>query len=336
MTMKALAPKLCAPYLAIAAVSALLIHPIGHAQSNDAAADSGDVVRVVVPFPPGGTTDLLGRLVAENLTEPLNAPVVVENRPGAGGNIGAAYVARADADGDTMLFTATSTPAISATLYNNLNYDLQTDLTPVAVVGTIPFVILVSNDVPAETLDEFIALAKERPGEINFGSAGVGTTAHLAAEMFKKEADIDVVHVPYKGNGPALADLMGGHLDMMFDFLPSAIELVKSGRVRPLAVTSEARAPALPDVPSVGEAGLEGYSVLSYFGLFAPAGTPDAKLDQLNRDISAIAMSDANAARFEQLGVTPAAESREWFQNYVDYEIDLWGELIRDANLQVD
>jgi tripartite-type tricarboxylate transporter receptor subunit TctC len=306
----------------------------GIGRSALAQAPAENVIKMVVPYPPGGTTDILGRILTEKLGDKLKQMAITENRPGAGGNIGAAAVAKSKPDGNTLLFTAVTTPAIAHTLYSNLTYDVRKDLVPVAVVGSLPFVLLVSNKLSVKNTAELLQLAKKTPGKINFGSAGVGTTAHLAGELFKSMAGIDIVHVPYKGNGPALADIMGGHLDMMFDFLPSALQLVKAGKVRAIGVTSPTRSPALPDVPSLAESGVPGYEVLSYFGVMAPGGTPKAVVTKLNADINAISRSPENRARYQAEGVEAAAETPEWFAKYLNAEIDRWGKVIQQANVK--
>jgi tripartite-type tricarboxylate transporter receptor subunit TctC len=293
-----------------------------------------NIIKVVVPYPPGGTTDLLGRLLAEKLGDRLKQSAIIENRPGAGGNIGASGVAKSKPDGNTLLFTAVTTPAIAHTLYSNLQYDVRKDLTPVAVVGSVPFVLLVSNNFPAKTTAELVQLAKQRPGVINFGSAGIGTTAHLAGELFKSMTAIDIAHVPYKGNGPALADVMGGHLDIMFDFLPSALQLIKAGKVRALGVSSPTRSSALPNIPTLAESGAPGYEVLSYFGVMAPAGTPKPVLEKLNAVINRISTSQENRTRYAAEGVEPAAETIEWFANYLDAEIERWRKVIQQAKVK--
>lgn len=306
----------------------------GVAGSTLAQAPNENVLKVVVPYPPGGTTDILGRILAERLGDKLKLTAITENRPGAGGNIGAALVAKSKPDGNTLMVTAVSTPAIAHSLYSNLTYDVRKDLAPVAVMGSLPFVLLVSNKLPVKNTADLLKLAKEKPGQINFGSAGIGTTAHLAGELFKSSAGIDIVHVPYKGNGPALADIMGGHLDMMFDFLPSALQLVKAGKVRALGVTSTSRSQTMPDVPTIAESGVPGYEVLSYFGVFAPGGTPKPVIAKLNAEINSVSQSAEHRARLQAEGVEPAAETPEWFANYLNAEIEKWGKVIRQANVK--
>ncbi|MDO8298288.1 tripartite tricarboxylate transporter substrate binding protein [Lacisediminimonas sp.] len=315
--------------LVFTALGLAAIVPVAGAQpAGDAA------VRLIVPYPPGGTTDIIGRILGEKLGDALKQTVITENRPGAGGNIGAALVAKSRPDGSALLVTAVSTPAIAHTLYNNLQYDLRRDLEPVAVVGSLPFVLLVSNNIPAKSTAELLALIRSRPGKYNFGSAGNGTTAHLAGELFKSMAGIQITHVPYKGNGPALTDLMGGHLDMMFDFLPSALQLVSAGKVRAIAVSSTKRSSALPNVPTLAESGVPGYDVLSYFGVMAPSQTPKATIAKLNAEINRISMSPENRARYAREGVEPAAESPEWYAKYLDFEITRWGKVIREAGVK--
>jgi tripartite-type tricarboxylate transporter receptor subunit TctC len=294
------------------------------------------VVRIVVPFAPGGSTDIMGRIVGEKLTDAFKRSVIVENRGGAGGNLGAAAVAKAAPDGHTLLFTAVSTLAISRSLYGNLPYDVKKDLEPVAVVGSLPFVLLVSNSVQANSVAELLELARATPGRINFGSAGVGTTAHFSGELFKSMAKIDIVHVPYKGNAPALADLLGDRLHMMFDFLPSALPLIRDKRVRALAVTSPSRSPAIPEVPTVAEAGIHGYEVLSYFGVMAPAGTPKSVIHRVNAALNRIAALPETKERYDREGVVPAAESVDWFRSYLDAEIAKWDKVVQQAGLRVN
>ncbi len=318
--------------MAMLAFSAVALAGLASGVQAQAVADAA--IKLIVPYPPGGTTDIIGRILGEKLGDSLKQTVITENRPGAGGNIGAALVAKSRPDGSSLLVTAVSTPAIAHTLYNNLQYDLRRDLEPVAVVGSLPFVLLVSNTLPAKNTAELLALIKSRPGKFNFGSAGTGTTAHLTGELFKSMAGIQITHVPYKGNGPALTDLMGGHLDMMFDFLPSALQLVSAGKVRAIAVSSSERSPALPNVPTLAESGVPGYEVLSYFGVMAPSQTPKATIVKLNAEINRISMSPENRARYTREGVEPAAESPEWYAKYLDAEITRWGKVIRDAGVK--
>lgn len=322
--------------IAMGWLGALVMAAATSAAAQGASDYPRQVVRMVVPYPPGGTTDILGRVISEKLGERLKQNVIVDNRPGAGGNIGTAAVAKAPADGHTLLFTAVTTPAIALSMHSSLSYDLRKDLTPVAVVGSVPFVLVVANTVPAKSGPEVLALAKRKPGQLNFGSAGVGTTAHLSGELFKSVAGINIVHVPYKGNGPALADLMGGHLQMMFDFLPSAVPHIKEGKIRPIMVSSSKRQAALPDVPTAAEAGVPGWQVLSYFGVLAPAQTPKAIIERLNTELNRIADDPEIKQRYTREGVEPAAESVEWAGKYLDDEIARWAKVVKDAGLRAN
>lgn len=322
--------------LAMIAAMALSLLPVPAEAQSMQDYPGKSVVHIIVPYPPGGTTDILGRIIAAKLGEALKATIIVDNHPGAGGNIAANLVAKATPDGHTLLFTAVTTPAIAHSLYRNLPYDIRKDFEPVAVVGSVPFVLLVANNVPAKTTQELIALAKAKPGQLNFGSAGTGTTAHLAGELFKSMADINIVHIPYKGNGPAMADLMANRLDMLFDFLPSAIPPIKSGSVRALAVSSVGRSAALPNVPTLAESGVPGYEVLSYFGLMAPAHTPKAIIDMLNRELNRISSLPDVRERYAREGVDPAAESTEWFRKYLDAEIVKWSKVVKESGARVD
>ena len=229
-------------------------------------------IRYVVPFPPAGATDILARIIADKISGPLGQPVVVENRPGAAGNVGTEMVVKSAPDGYTML-QGTAAQPISETLYTKLGFSFEHDLAPVAMIALVPNVMVVNPSVPATTVKEFIALAKSKPGQINFASSGSGTSIHMSAEMFKMITGVDIVHVPYKGSGPALTDLMGGQVSVMWDNLPSSMPFIKSGKLRALAVTTTKRFPALPDVPTMQEAGVPGYDAAGWFGILMPKAT---------------------------------------------------------------
>ena len=243
-------------------------------------------IRLVVPFPAGGTTDILARDVAKRLTDTLGQPVVVDNRPGAAGNIGADLVAKAAPDGYTLLMGTVGTHAINSSLYAKMPYDHVKDFVPVVLVAGVPNVLVVNPSVPVNSVADLIKLAKAKPGSINFASSGSGTSIHLSGELFKTMAGVDITHVPYKGSSPALADLMGGQVQIMFDNLPSSLALIRSGKLRAVAVTSLKRAPALPDVPTVAESGLPGFEASSWFGILAPAGTPAPIVAKLNAEVN--------------------------------------------------
>jgi tripartite-type tricarboxylate transporter receptor subunit TctC len=243
-------------------------------------------IRLVVPFPAGGTTDILARDVAKKLTDTLGQSVVVDNRPGAGGNIGADIVAKAPPDGYTLLMGTVGTHAINPSLYAKMPYDHIKDFVPVVLVAGVPNVLVVNPSVPVNSVADLIKLAKSKPGAINFASSGSGTSIHLSGELFKTMTGVDMTHVPYKGSSPALTDLMGGQVQIMFDNLPSSLALMKSGKLRAVAVTSLKRAPALPDVPTISESGVPGFEASSWFGILAPAGTPAPIVAKLNAEVN--------------------------------------------------
>ncbi|MBC7780296.1 MAG: tripartite tricarboxylate transporter substrate binding protein [Proteobacteria bacterium] len=293
-------------------------------------------LRMVVPFPPGGSTDIMGRVVSLKLGEQLGQTVVVDNLPGAGGNIGTDVVAKATPDGHTLLMVAVSTLAISASLYSKLPYDVQKDLEPVGLVGSIPFVLLVNAALPAQSVKELIALARSKPGQLNYGSAGAGTTAHMTGELFRSLAGINVVHVAYKGNAPAMVDLIGGQTQFMFDFMPSAMPHIKGGRIRALAVTPTRRSAALPDVPTLAEAGVPGYDVDSYLGVMAPARTPVAIVARINGELNRIAALPDMKERYAREGVEPVSGTPERFRTYLQSEIVKWAKVVKDSGARAD
>ncbi|MGB6102465.1 MAG: tripartite tricarboxylate transporter substrate binding protein [Pusillimonas sp.] len=293
-------------------------------------------IRLVVGFPPGGAVDIIARTISEPLGKRLGQLVIVENRSGAGGNIGAADVARADPDGHTLLIGAASSLAISASLYNNLQYSLLQDLAPVAVVASVPNVLVVNNAVKAHSVQEVITLAKSEPGRLNFGSAGTGTTVHFSGELFKSMAGINIAHVPYKGAAPAMNDLLGGHVDMMFDFLSAAGPQIKAGRLRALGVTSNTRSALFPDIPTIAEAGLPGYEVKGYFGIFTRAGTPESIIETLNREIAAVvAMPDMERKLAEQ-SATPMTLTPSAFTQELQEDVAKWAKVVEATGLKLN
>ena len=293
-------------------------------------------LRMVVPYPPGGSTDIVGRIVAAKLGEALGQQVIVENRAGAGGNVGTDVVAKAPADGHTLLMSSVTTLAIGASLYSKLPYDVVRDLEPVALVGSVPFVLLVNPALPAKSVRELIAMAKDKPGRINFGSAGTGTSAHFAGELFKSLAGIDIVHVPYKGNAPAIADLMGGQIQMMMDFLPSAMPHIKSGKVRALGITPVKRSPAMPEVPTIAESGVPAYDMLSYFGVMAPGKTPARLVARLNAEINRISSLPDVRESYARQGVDAAHDTPEQFRSYLQAEMVKWAKVVKDTGVRAD
>ena len=293
-------------------------------------------IRLVVPFPAGGTTDILARAVGQKLTEAWGQPVVVDNRPGAGGNIGAELVAKAAPDGYTLLMGTVGTHAINASLYAKMPYDHIKDFAPVILVAGVPNVLVVNPAVPVNSVQELIAYAKANPGRLNFASSGSGTSIHLSGELFKVMAGVQMTHIPYKGSAPALQDLIGGQVQLMFDNLPSALPQIKGGKLRALAVTSAARAAALPDVPTVAEAGLPGFEASSWFGVLAPAGTPVAIIARLNAEIAKWLASPEAREKLASQGANAAGGSPEDFAKHIAAETAKWQKVVKESGAKVD
>ena len=292
-------------------------------------------VHLILPFPPGGGTDILGRLIGEQLTVRLGQPVVQENRGGAGGNLGAEAVARAAPDGYTLLLAA-PTLAISPTLYPKLAYDPLKDLAPIALVATVPNVMVTHPSVPARTLQEFIALAKRRPGELNFGSGGAGTSNHLGGELFNMVAGVKLVHVPYKGVNLAMQDVLAGNVQLVFIGIPAAAPHIRARKLRALAVVAPQRSSALPDVPTAAEAGLPGFEVTTWYGVLAPAGTPRAIVERLNTELGRIMLAPELQPRLADMATEPRSGTPEAFAAYLREETAKWGKVIRDAGLRAE
>ena len=289
-------------------------------------------VKIVVPFAAGGTTDVVARLLAQKLTEAWGQSVIVENKAGAGGNIGADFVAKSPADGYTILMTSGSIVTANQYMYKNLSYDPAKDLVPVTNVATNPLLVTVHPDVPAKDLKEFIAYAKANPKKVNFGSAGIGTQTHLAAEGFAHAAGIEVTHVPYKGESAALTDLIGGQIQMVTPNLGGAIQHIQQGKIRALAVTSKERAPQIPDVPAVSEV-IPGFENAGWFGLVAPAGTPRDVIDKIHRDSARILHSEDFKARLAQIGMFPVGNTPAEFGAAIRAESARWARVIKDRGL---
>ena len=289
-------------------------------------------VRWVVPFPPGGVTDIVARLISQWLSERLGQPFVIENRPGAGGNIGAEAVVKAAPDGYT-LYLSSSPNAISATLYDNLNFNFIRDIAPVASISISPLVMEVNPSVPAKTVPEFVAYAKANSGKLNMASNGNGTTSHLAGELFKMMTGINMLHVPYRGAAPALTDLIGGQVQVMFDVMASSIEHIRAGKLRALAVTTATRSEALPDVPNVGEF-LPGFEASAWQGVGVPKNTPTEIVDKLNKEINAALSDPKIKARLADLGGTVLSGSPADFGKLIADETEKWGKVIRAANIK--
>ena len=292
-------------------------------------------VRFILPFPPGGGTDILGRIIAERLTTNLGQAVVIENRGGAGGNVGAEAAAKSAPDGYTIVLVAPSL-AISPSLYARLNYDPVKDLAPISLVGTVPNVLITHPSVPAQNLAEFIALARTKPGGMNFGSGGSGTSNHLAGELFNMVAGVRLVHVPYKGVNLAMNDVLGGQIHFVVIGIPAALPHIRGGRLHALGVLAPQRAPTLPDVPTVAEAGLPGFEVTTWYGVLAPAGTPRPVIARLNTEIHRVMHAPDLKERFAATGTEPWTSTPEEFADYIRKEIAKWGKVIREANLKAD
>jgi tripartite-type tricarboxylate transporter receptor subunit TctC len=289
-------------------------------------------VHWIVPFPPGGATDVVARIMAQWLSEHLGQQVVIENRGGAGGNIATQSVVNAAPDGYTFLFVPTSS-AINATLYESLPYNFLKDIAPVAGLVRAPNVMEVSLAVPAKTVAEFIALAKANPRKINMASPGVGTAVHLSGELFMLMAGVQLTHVPYRGGAPALVDLMGGQVQVMFDVLPGSLAHIRAGEVRALAVTTRARSDVLPDVPTVADT-VAGYEASTWFGVGAPRGTPPEIIAKLNGAIEAALQDPKIKARYDSLGSTPLLCSPEQFRAHIARETDKWAKVIKFAGIE--
>jgi tripartite-type tricarboxylate transporter receptor subunit TctC len=293
-------------------------------------------VRLVVPFAAGGATDILARLVAERLSRTQGQPVVVENRAGANGAIGSEQVAKAPPDGLTLLAVTAGTHAINRSLYRNLPYDPVRDFTPVAMLGSAANVLVVHPSVPAQSVPELVTHLRRNPGKLHFGSAGSGSTLHLSGEMFKAMAGVQMVHIPYKGGGPAQADLLGGHIHMMFDSISAALPHIQSGRVRALAVTGAERSHALPALPTIAEAGVPGYAATAWFGIVGPAGLPAAVTERLNQAINAILAEPDTRAQLTKLGAEPKPMSPAQFGAFVRAEVDKWAKVVEAAGVKAD
>jgi tripartite-type tricarboxylate transporter receptor subunit TctC len=292
-------------------------------------------IRYIVPFPPAGATDILARWVAEKVSPVLGQPVVVENRPGAAGGVGTELVAKSPPDGYTILM-ATAAQSISETLYAKQPFSFARDLAAVALIARVPNVMEVHPSVPARTVKEFIALAKSRPGQLNFASSGSGTTLHMSGELFKLMTGTDIVHVPYKGSGPAITDLMAGHVSVMWDNLPASLPYIKAGRLRAIAITSAQRYPGFPELPTVAESGVPGYEASAWFGVVVPAATPREVIARLNGEINKAVNLPDMKERLAQQGATPAPGSPEDFAAWIRAEIAKWAKVIKASGARVD
>jgi tripartite-type tricarboxylate transporter receptor subunit TctC len=319
--------------LSLAALAAALLPGPVSAQAADAWPSRP--IRFILPFPPGGGTDILGRIIAERLTASFGQPVVTENRGGAGGNLGAEAAARSAPDGYTIILVAPSL-AISTSLYSKLSYDAVKDFAPVSLVATVPNVMVTHPSVPANTLAEFIRLAKTKPGQMNFGSGGSGTSNHLAGELFNIVAGVKLVHVPYKGVNLAMNDVLSGQIHLVVIGVPAAAPHIKAGKLRALALVAPQRAAALPEVPTVAEAGLPNFEVTTWYGILAPAGTPRTIVTRLNAELVKTMHAPELKERLAAMATDPATSTPEEFADYIKREIVKWGEVVRQAGLKAD
>ena len=320
----------------VAFASALGAIAPAHAQSWPTKA-----VRIVVPFPPAGTTDIVARSVAAELQKMWGQSVVIDNRPGAGGNIGSDAVAKSPPDGYTLLMGTVGTHSINASLFaqngQKMPFDPVKDFVPITLCAAVPNVMVIYPKLPVNTVPEFVAYAKANPGKINMASSGNGTSIHLTGELFKTVTGVYMVHLPYRGSAPALTDLMSGNVNVMFDNLPSAMPFIKSGRLKALAVTSKNPSPALPGVPTIEQAaGLKDFDASSWFGLFAPAGTPRAIVDKIQTDVAkALAVPEVRE-RLQSQGAEPGGNTPDQFASFIRAETEKWARVVKVSNAKVD
>ena len=293
------------------------------------------LVRLIVPFAPGGGTDVLGRFVAAKLSDSLGVSVVIENRGGAGGTIGAEIAARAAPDGYTMLFTSASY-TFNPSLYTKLGYDPLKDFTPITLVAMVPHLLVVHPSLPVKNVKELIALARQRPGQIFFASGGTGSSVHLAAALFIAMTRLDMTHVPYKGGGPAITGVLSGEASVMFPTMQSVMPLVKSGRLQALAISTATRSPALPEIPTIAEAGVPGYNATGWYGMLAPTGTPQAVIDRLNAEVVKILTTPELKERLASEGAVAVGNTPAQFDKFIRDEIGKWAKIIRDLKIKVD
>ena len=318
---------------AVLALAALALAMPAPAADDDYPAKT---VKIVVPFAPGGSTDVVARILADKLGAEMKQTFIVDNRAGASGNIGADAVAKAPADGYTLLMGTTGVLAINGHLFKNLAFDPDKDFVPVSYTSLITNVLVVNPEVSARTVAELVRLAKAKPGALTFASSGSGSSTHLSGELFKALAGVDILHVPYKGSSQALIDVLSGQVTMLFDNAPSSLPFIEQGKLRALAVTSRKRLPNLPDIPTLEEAGIAGYESLSWSGIVAPTGTPRTVIARLNASIERILATDEVRRKLAALGVEPVGGPPEAFAAHIRAESDKWGKLVKSAGITVN
>jgi tripartite-type tricarboxylate transporter receptor subunit TctC len=318
------------------AIAAIVLCCAGVAVDAAAQADRYPTrpIRVVVPFTPGGSNDLIGRIIGQKLSESLGQPVIIDNRPGGGSTIGVQLVVNAPPDGHTLLTTSGGI-ATNVSLYK-LSYDPRKDLAPVALLAQMPYLIAANPALPAKTVQEVIALARSQPGKLAFSSSGAGTSSHLAGEMFKSAARINMLHVPYKGGGPAVAAAAGGEVQLTFNVITGPLPMVRANKLRAIAVTSPARAPAAPEIPTVAESGLPGFEMIAWYNTFAPARTPAAITSRLNAEINRILQLPDVREKLSGQGVTAMTGSPSDLAKYLDFEVERWAKVIKEAGLKLN
>lgn len=293
-------------------------------------------VTIIVPFAAGGTTDILARVIGQALTKELGQQVIVDNRAGAGGNIGGALAAKANADGYTLFMGTVGTHAINAALYKKMTFDPVKDFAPLTRVAMVPNLLVANPARPYKNVKELIAYAKANPGKVTFGSSGSGSSIHLSGELFNSMAKVEMIHIPYKGSAPAVTDLVGGQIDIMFDNMPSAIQHVRSGRLKPLAVTTAKRSPELPEVPTIAEAGVPGYEATSWFGMFAPAATPAPVVTRLNQALVKVLADAEVKKKLAEQGAEPYSETPAQFAAFIQAEAAKWSKVVKESGATAD
>jgi len=315
-------------------IACLLAAPAAYAQI--AAAYPNKPIRWVVPFPPGGSADIMGRMISQDLTKTFGQQVVIENRAGASAIVGSEYVAKSPANGYTLLQCNVSQMTIHPSLYPKLPYDPIRDYAPVTVLGIVTSVVVITPSLPVNSVKELVALAKKRPGQLNFTSSGAGSSTHLTGELLKQRAGIDMQHVSYKGSGPALTDVMGGFVQIMFENVPSALPFIKAGKLKVLAVTGKDRSPILGQVPTLAESGFPGFDMVSWQGLVAPAGTPKPVIDKLNAEIAKVLKTQEMRDKMASLGTEVVAHSPEQFAQYIQDETAKWSKIVKAAGIKLE